>query len=424
MAEAERSREKTSNGFLKLTVGFCLGVVVTLAIGRMGAGNAKGRETVVSTSTNTSTNTISKSADTPWGDLEVTSIPFENSEEIFLDRAERLKKPEWVFEPATVSQVQDFLQTVDLTENQKRDLLATNSWSVQTSNCVLRPSEELVLNLSRTAREKIYGTLGQCSSNYAQCFPFRFPPNRFEQRFANSGMSSESVQFVRSLCYTNAGLMSFCDVGLAAAKLKSAEFEGLIRVLYSVPTVRLRLRVHPDSDINKLVAYWGKGGRERRVRPMLESLARLPGGDTVAIAYLLPGAARLRLYTFPDESRDPKELREDCFYTALNFFNKYADDRFFEKANSRQSLLNDYTTVSGQPTFGDLITVLNRQGDALHVAVYIAQDVVFTKNGVNLLQPWVLMRMDDMMSYFPSAEPLNLVIFRKKELTKTDVAAH
>ncbi|MDB6059388.1 MAG: hypothetical protein JWO95_3232, partial [Verrucomicrobiales bacterium] len=85
---------------------------------------------------------------------------------------------------------------------------------------------------------------------------------------------------------------------------------------------------------------------------------------------------------------------------------------------------NDYAMVSGQPTFGDLITVINGQGDALHVAVYIVEDVVFTKNGVNTLQPWVLMRMDDMMSYFPSSEPLNLVILRKKDLTQTDVARH
>ncbi|MDB6056260.1 MAG: hypothetical protein JWO95_104, partial [Verrucomicrobiales bacterium] len=308
MAEANRISEGSSNGFLKLTVAFCLGAAIAFAVARTGTSKVTSPQSVVSTST--STNTVTKIADKPWGDLEVTSIPFENSEEVFLDRADRLKKPQWVFEPATVEQVQQFLQTVDLTENQKRNLLATNAWSVQASNCTIRPSEELVLNLSRSAREKIYGALGQCSSNYAQCFPFRFPPNRFEQRFANSGLSAESVQFVRNLCYTNDGLLSFCDVGLASAKLKPSEFDGLIRVLYSVPTVRLRLRVHPDSDINQLVSYWGRGGREKRVRPMLESLARLPGGDTVAIAYLLPGAARLRLFTFPDTERDPKEGRE------------------------------------------------------------------------------------------------------------------
>jgi hypothetical protein len=79
--------------------------------------------------------------------------------------------------------------------------------------------------------------------------------------------------------------------------------------------------------------------------------------------------------------------------------------------------------VNDHPTFGDLITVINSQGDALHIAVYIAEDIVFTKNGMNVLQPWVMMRMDDMMSYFPSPEPLRIAIFRKKELAQSAVAA-
>jgi len=419
MADANCSGAKTSNGILKLTVAFCLGVVIAI-VGQHFTGTKPSSARAVAPKPN---QPAANSAEKPYGDLEITSIPFENSEEVFLDRAERLKKAEWVFEPATAAQTYQFLQGVELSDEQKRELLATNSWTVQASNCTIRPSQELLLNLSRTAREKIYGALGQCSSNYAQCFPFRFPPNRFEERFAHSGLSADSVQFVRNLCYTNEGLLSFCEIGLASAKLKPAEFNGLIRVLYSVPTVRLRLRVHPDSDVNQLAAYWGKGGREKRVRPILESLARMPDSDSVSIAYLLPGVARLRLFTFPDIERDASEAREDCFFTALNFFNKYADQRFFDKANSRQALQNDYRLVNEHPTFGDLITVINGQGDALHIAVYIAEDIVFTKNGMNVLQPWVMMRMDDMMSYFPSPEPLRIAIFRKKEFAQSSVAA-
>lgn len=407
MAHADCKRG--SSGILKLSVGFCLGVLITVLAHRF------------ITNKSTSFPQTAKAApvaarpDKAWGNLEVENIPFENSEEVFLDRAERLKKPEWFFESTTAAQVQEFFQALDLNEEQKREVLATNSWSVQASTCTLHPSQNLVLTLNRSAREKVYDVLGRCSSNYAQCFPFRFAPNRFEERFANSGLSSDTVQFVRNLCYTNDGLLSFCDLGVASEKLNKSEFEGLIRVLYSVPTVRMRLHVKPDSNIDQLVAYWGRGGREHRVRPMLESLARMPGGDSVSVSYLLPGAARLRLNTFPDIARDAREAREDCFYTAMNFFNKYSDDRFFDKANSRQALMNDYTLVTEAPTFGDLIALINSHGDALHVAVYVAEDVVFTKNGINTLQPWVLMRMDDMMSYFPSSEPLRIVIFRKKE---------
>jgi hypothetical protein len=177
--------------------------------------------------------------------------------------------------------------------------------------------------------------------------------------------------------------------------------------------------VGPNDDVDRLVKYWAKGGREKRVRPMLESIAHLPGGDTIAVPYLLPGSARLRLYSFPDATQYPIEAREDCFFTSLNFFNRYADEKYLDKNNSRQALQNEYAVVSGPPTYGDLITLINGNGDAVHIAVFIAEDIVFTKNGVNTLQPWVLMRMDDMMSYFPSPEPLRIAIFRKKEFIQT-----
>jgi hypothetical protein len=409
--------ERSSPGFLKLAVAFFLGAMAILfvehtlrpATGKAVAASAKNiRDEAVTT-------------DKPWGRLDITSIPFENSEEIFLDHAARLKKPEWVFEGGTPEQLVQFFKSANLTDAQERALLATNTWTVNATNCVVYPSDEAVLSLSSKAREKIYWALSQCQSNYSQCFPFRFVPNRFEERFANSGLGQQTISFVRGLCYTNDGLLSFCDLGVASKKLNKSEFDALIRVLYAVPTVRVRLRVGPNDDIERLVKYWGKGGREKRVRPMLESVAHLPGGDSVAIPYLLPGSARLRLYTFPDVTRDAAEAREDCFFSALNFFNKYADEKFLDKNNTRQALQNDYTVVNEPPTYGDLITLFDTHGDAVHVAVYIAENIVFTKNGVNLLQPWVLMRMDDMMSYFPSPEPLRIVIFRKKEFTQVTV---
>jgi hypothetical protein len=408
MATARESK-RSFPGLLKLTLAFCLGAALMLLAEHLLKPNLA---PVASTK---SAPSKSRAAEQPWGSLEITSIPFENTEGIFLDHAARLKKPEWVFEGGTPEQLLTFLKSTDLTEAQQRVLFATNTWTINASNCTVHPSDDIVFTLSGNAREKIYWALGQCQSNYSQCFPFRFPPNRFEQRFANSRVSANTMSFVRNLCYTNNGLLSFCDLDVASKKLAKPEFDGLIRALYAVPTVRVRLRVGPNDDIEKLVKFWGKGGRERRVRPILESVARLPGGDSVALPYLLPGSARLILYTFPDPARDPAEARQDCFFTSLNFFNKYADTKFLDKNVTRQALQNDYTVVNGQPTYGDLITLFDSHGDAVHVAVYIAEDIVFTKNGINILQPWVLMRMDDMMSYFPSPEPLRIVVFRKKE---------
>ena len=57
------------------------------------------------------------------------------------------------------------------------------------------------------------------------------------------------------------------------------------------------------------------------------------------------------------------------------------------------------------------------RGDNLpiHAAVYIADDVVFTKNGGNDRQPWMLMKWDDLLARYPQNDPIRPVIFHRKQ---------
>jgi hypothetical protein len=50
---------------------------------------------------------------------------------------------------------------------------------------------------------------------------------------------------------------------------------------------------------------------------------------------------------------------------------------------------------------------------AAHMCVYIAADVVYTKNGVDPKQPWVLMRMKDLLALYTSDQPQQWRVFRK-----------
>ena len=162
---------------------------------------------------------------------------------------------------------------------------------------------------------------------------------------------------------------------------------------------------------------WGKGGREKKIQPLLESLTRVPAtnGVTLAVGYLLPPFARLRLNTFPDAWTEPQVAKEDCFWTSLNFFNDKPDMRYLDAAYVKQTLRTQYDVLAGQPAYGDLVALLNEAGDGLHLCVYIADDFVFTKNGVNRLQPWVMMKIPDMLLAFPSEKPQRLAIFRRRE---------
>ena len=89
--------------------------------------------------------------------------------------------------------------------------------------------------------------------------------------------------------------------------------------------------------------------------------------------------------------------------------------RFLDKSYTKNVLQSEYVLIHDQPTYGDLVTLANEAGDALHACIYVADDFVFTKNGINQLAPWILMKMEDMLLFFPTEKEPRIVIFRKKD---------
>jgi len=53
-------------------------------------------------------------------------------------------------------------------------------------------------------------------------------------------------------------------------------------------------------------------------------------------------------------------------------------------------------------------------GVPIHSAVYLAEELVFTKNGGNLKSSWVIMPMQDMFGLYLKEEDIKVSFFRKK----------
>jgi hypothetical protein len=345
-------------------------------------------------------------------------IPLANPDGVFPDEKERLQAPRWVFEKFSESSLTRFLASCDLREIEKRTLLDKRSWTLNSNGIVVLPPEQLVWSLGHKARQQIYSMLARSSENYPQCFPFRFPVEGFDLRFKDSGLPSEDVAKIKRLTYTNGGFLCFTDLQAVQKLLRPDDFKDLVASLYAVPTYLLRLRIRPETDIDALVKYWGKGGREKLVAPLLTALTHTPGGSAINISYFLPPFARLRLYTYPEAWQDPTAPKQDCFFTAMNFFNETADTNFFDTAYSKNVLETEYVAVKDEPSFGDIVTLFNATGDPVHTCVYIADDFVFTKNGVNAAQPWVLMRLPDMlMIYFAHETSGKMLVLRRKDFS-------
>jgi hypothetical protein len=414
-AEAKQPGKPTA--WIFVGASFALGVLVTLfshSLGRSPGDNEDLRLPPLSTSINGGKRpeNAPKTPAKPWGNLDYGGLSLE-PDELFLGATRPSPTSRWIFENYSPQQLTELFNSCGLTAPQKAVLLDTNRWELLTNGCAVPVPDEVVLGLSKTANQRLYPILARAPANVAQYYPFRFPLRGFAERFARRGLSSQTLDTIRRLTYTNGGLLCFSAAQPLRSALPTNEFRTFVRALYGVPTLRMQLRLHPGCDIEALVKYWGKGGREKAIRPLLESSARIPEGATINVAYLFPPFARLRLYTYPDPATDPAAAREDCYYTALNFFNDQPDARFMDSRNTREEILAHYQQTQDGPEFGDLLALLDQAGNAVHICVYVADDVVFTKNGGNYLQPWVLMKIPELLAYYPP-ESLRMTRFRRK----------
>ncbi len=166
-----------------------------------------------------------------------------------------------------------------------------------------------------------------------------------------------------------------------------------------------KLVITRDSEIGQLASYWDYDGNNKELRPLFESLARVPGGCKIDVAHLLPPFARKRILTFPHTSGDPLDSKRNCHWSALNFFNETPDDRFCDPQVVKQTLDSQYDVVKSERRLGDVIVLFHPGGEAIHSAVYVADDLVFTKNGGANTQPFIYMRIGDMLAYYAACFP-------------------
>jgi len=352
---------------------------------------------------------------TPRRVFEYSMVHLDVPDDLLPAAAEPLQSTRWLFEKSTAEQLIEFFSTCDLTSAQREILTDRKNWQISGADIFIQVPPHVILELSHPARDKIYTLLAHNPANAAQANPFRFSPALFEGTLESSDLSPEQVQQVKRLAWTREGAVCFSDLDLMKGSLPPATFKNLVETLYSVPALLMRLRVSPDMDVAALLNYWGKGGRLETIKPLVESLSKATNGTRLSVEYFLPPFARLRLNTFPNPTRDPMAIRQDCFWSAMNFFNEVPDNQYFDQQNTIRALKEDYVLTHDQPTFGDRLMIMDSNHEALHMCVFIADGVVFTKNGSDFKSPWVLMKISDMLALYPSSQALQLVTYRPKK---------
>lgn len=347
----------------------------------------------------------------PWGELEYVRINIEPPDDFVRVDENNEVQTRWFFANRTRAQVESIFDGCALPATVWTALGDQSCWRDEPGGVLVVPPDDAVAALPATARAHLYGLLASDKRNDLQALPFVYRQGGLEDWLGGSGLGSNTLALVRQLVYVRGTALCFSDLPLLNVRVPNPEERHhVIKTLSRTSTLLMKVRVRPDSDVAALTAYWARGWHVKDVGPLLESLTRVPGSITVDAAHLLPPFARQRINSYPPPLR-PGEPPPDCYWTAFNFFNDTPDDRYFDDAIWRKELQELYQRVE-TPTFGDLLFLVRPDGVPIHAAVFIADDVVFTKNGANPRQPWKLMKLEDMLARYPAEEPLRVAYFR------------
>ena len=354
----------------------------------------------------------------PWGDLKVVSITIAPPLELLpASTPAASAESVWLFPDMDVSRLTALWSTLNLPAALRNELLALVRPEPAIKGYAIGPSRELVLRLTAPQRAEIYTMLAEFPQNADQVTAYRFCGKSLADWFGNMPVKQAVRDLVEPLVYHYGAYSFFADQRCIEHSLPSPEDRvQLLRALTRESTYLMRVQVMPTSDLEGMVNYWGRGGRIKDVRPLLESAANIEGGQAISIAYLLPSFARQRLYTYPVPPEGGTASKHDCHWSSFNFFSETPDDRFCDIVEVKRTLERDYYRVYGNLLLGDLILFVNSQAAVLHSAVYIANEYVFTKNGNLSTQPWMLMKIDDLKTYYPSRSPVQVLFYRRKDM--------
>jgi hypothetical protein len=321
----------------------------------------------------------------------------------------------WTFRGLTPEEVATVIDQPGLPEAAASELLDRSRWQVMDDVIHVIPSDVTVRSLPPDARATIYNVLSRWEENEFQHSPYYIPGNDARRWLTETGLPDHLIDLVARTAYPVGEASCFSDLPLLVAATSSyAEGRMLLKALSRTQTMILRLRLDRDTDIARIRDYWSAGpANAKDFFPLLESVATNDDVRHLDIVHLLPRTARKLLYTFPIPSMAVGGRYPDCHWTSLNFFNQMPESRLADVAGATTFTLENLHPAEPPFAYGDVLFMVDQEGNAIHSCVYLADDFVFTKNGANVLSPWLIMKLDDVQVRYSRQGPVELKIYRR-----------
>lgn len=281
------------------------------------------------------------------------------------------------------------------------------------------PGSQFVRDLPREIRSKLYGMLAKFPVNEFQESPVLILSDTVEEWYQKSRLPPELVEEITAMAYKRGKVWAFSDVPLLISKAKSEdELRDIVKHMTRTRAYLVRLSIGPETDVTSLKRYWrpvGIGFRRKDVEPLLESLKETGAEVNLDLVHMLPPLPRKLLYSYPGPENASQGILPDCHWTSLNYFNYDPHGYLLDSALATAKVLKDYEPVNGSHAYGDILFFVDKvTGDAFHSCVYLAEDLVFTKNGRNQMAPWIISTLEDISRIYLSSREGFIQGYRKR----------
>lgn len=284
----------------------------------------------------------------------------------------------------------------------------------------LLPQLDFVVNLPSGIRAALYTELAKLPINEYQVDPVLIVGASIEEWYHTSKLRPEIVQKIRQMSYLRGETTAFSDIPVLLSLAQSdSEARLIFKSCTRTRSLMVRLQLDKATNVPELLAYWsfGVGIRRKDIEPIIQSIIESDTLKDLGLSHIIPALPRKLLYTYPGLDMAKHGLLPDCHWTSLNFYNFDPYQYLLDSRLATSKVLENFIPVESPYQFGDILFFLdNTTGDAFHSCVYIADTLVFTKNGRNVLSPWIIMTIDDVKKVYLFRGNGRVQGFRRKDI--------
>ncbi len=335
----------------------------------------------------------------PWGKLHCLHIFIEAPTEIMEGVPMPNTIPRWSFPASDAARLPALFKKAGLPETLSAALLDPARQVAEEGKLHLFPPLEALEAMTPAMRNVIYPELARLQDNEFHANPVLITTDTVEEWYRTSKLRPEIVSKIQQMSYKRGDCIAFSDV---PAILNHAQSNSEARLIFKTFTrtraLMVRLELDKDTNVGELLNYWttGLGLRRKDIEPIMQSIIETNGVNRLDIVHILPALTRKLLYTFPSPEMNRQGILPDCHWTSLNFFNYTPHDYLLDGRLATSSVMENFQQVDPPYLYGDILFFVDAaEGNAFHSCVYLADEIVYHKNGRNTLAPWLLSKLSD-----------------------------